>query len=312
MKKTMKFLVSLLMSLVLLLGVTASAEQQDIVQIASGNEDFSILVAALQKAELVEALQGEGPFTVFAPTNAAFESLLTALNITADDLLNNAQLTDVLLYHVVAGKVMSTDLQNGMTAETLSGQTIAVDLTDGVKINNSSVVGADIEASNGIIHVIDSVLVPVTFQLAPAAETAPSIVDIAVSSPDFSILVAALQKAELVEALQGEGPFTVFAPTNAAFEALLTALGISAEDLLNQPALADVLLYHVVSGKVMSTDLQNGMEPATLLGQTIRVDLTDGVKINTSTVVAADIEGSNGVIHVIDSVLVPGTFELAD
>ena len=312
MKKTMKFLVSLLMSLVLLLGVTASAQQQDIVDIAAGNEDFSILVAALQKAELVEALQGEGPFTVFAPTNAAFEALLTALNITADDLLNNAQLTDVLLYHVVAGKVMSTDLQNGMTAETLSGQTIAVDLTDGVKINNSTVVGADIEASNGVIHVIDSVLVPVTFQLAPAAFVVPSIVDIAVSSPDFSILVAALQKAELVEALQGEGPFTVFAPTNAAFEALLTALNITAEDLLNQPALADVLLYHVVSGKVMSTDLQSGMEPATLLGQTIRVDLTDGVKINTSTVVAADIEGSNGVIHVIDSVLVPETFELAD
>ena len=102
----------------------------------------------------------------------------------------------------------------------------------------------------------------------------------------------------------------MFAPTNAAFEALLGALGITAEELLGQPQLADVLLYHVVSGKVLSTDLQNGMTAETLGGQTITVDLTDGVKINTSAVTAADIEASNGVIHVIDSVLVPETFTL--
>ena len=310
MKKTMKVLASLLMSLVLILGVSASAEEQDIVGIAAGSEDFSILVAALQKAELVDALQGEGPFTVFAPTNAAFEKLLAQLNVTAEDLLNQPQLADVLLYHVVSGNVLSTDLQNGMTAATLGGQTITVDLTDGVKINTSSVVTADIKASNGVIHVIDSVLIPETFQLAPIAAPLPSIVDIAVGSPDFSILVAALQKAELVEALQGEGPFTVFAPTNAAFEALLGALGITAEELLNQPQLADVLLYHVVSGRVLSTDLVNGMTAETLGGQTITVDLTAGVKINTSSVTTADIEASNGVIHVIDSVLVPETFTL--
>ena len=310
MKKTMKVLASLLMSLVLILGVSASAEEQDIVGIAAGSEDFSILVAALQKAELVEALQGEGPFTVFAPTNAAFEKLLAQLNVTAEDLLGQPQLADVLLYHVVSGNVLSTDLQNGMTAATLGGQTITVDLTDGVKINTSSVVTADIKASNGVIHVIDSVLIPETFQLAPIAAPLPSIVDIAVGSPDFSILVAALQKAELVEALQGEGPFTVFAPTNAAFEALLGALGITAEELLGQPQLADVLLYHVVSRRVLSTDLTNGMTAETLGGQAITVDLTDGVKINTSNVTTADIQASNGVIHVIDSVLVPETFSL--
>ena len=310
MKKTMKFLVSLVMSLVLILGVSASAQAQDIAAIASGSEDFTILTAALEKAELASALQGEGPFTVFAPTDEAFEALLSALGITAEDLLNHPQLADVLLYHVVSGSILSTDLQDGMTAETLGGQTITVDLTDGVKINNSSVVAADIEASNGVIHVIDSVLIPETFQLTPAAQVLPSIVDIAVSSPDFSILVAALVKAELASALQGEGPFTVFAPTNAAFEALLSALGITAEDLLNQPQLADVLLYHVVSGSVLSTDLQDGMTAETLGGQTITVDLTDGVKINTSSVVAADIEASNGIIHVIDSVLIPETFTL--
>ena len=310
MKKTMKFLAIIMMSLALIPGASAAAQEQDIVAIAAGSEDFTILTAALETAGLTEALQGEGPFTVFAPTDAAFENLLSALSISAEDLLAQPQLADVLLYHVVAGEVMSGDLQNGMTAETLGGQMITVDLSEGVKINTSAVITADIKASNGVIHVIDTVLIPETFQLASATAPLPSIVDIAVSNPDFSILVSALAKAELVEALQGEGPFTVFAPTNAAFEALLGELGISAEELLGQPQLADVLLYHVVSGAVLSTDLQNGMTAETLGGQSITVDLTDGVKINKSAVEIADIQASNGVIHVIDSVLIPETFEL--
>lgn len=310
MKKTMRFLAILMMSLVLIPGASVAAQEQDIVGIAAGSEDFTILTAALETAGLTEALQGEGPFTVFAPTDAAFENLLAALSISAEDLLAQPQLADVLLYHVVAGLVMSGDLQNGMTAETLGGQMITVDLSEGVKINTSSVITADIKASNGVIHVIDTVLIPETFQLASAPAALPSIVDIAVSNPDFSILVAALAQAELVEALQAEGPFTVFAPTNAAFEALLGDLGITAEELLGQPQLADVLLYHVVSGAVLSTDLQNGMTAETLGGQSITVDLTDGVKINKSAVEIADIQASNGVIHVIDSVLIPETFEL--
>ena len=310
MKNTMIFLAIIMMSLVLIPGASVAAQEQDIVAIAAGSEDFTILTAALETAGLTEALQGEGPFTVFAPTDAAFENLLSALSISAEDLLAQPQLADVLLYHVVAGLVMSGDLQNGMTAETLGGQMITVDLSEGVKINTSSVITADIKASNGVIHVIDTVLIPETFQLASATAPLPSIVDIAVSNPDFSILVAALAKAELVEALQAEGPFTVFAPTNAAFEALLGELGITAEELLGQPQLADVLLYHVVSGAVLSTDLQNGMTAETLGGQSITVDLTDGVKINKSAVEIADIQASNGVIHVIDSVLIPETFEL--
>ena len=310
MKKTMIFLAIIMMSLVLIPGASVAAQEQDIVAIAAGSEGFTILTAALETAGLTEALQGEGPFTVFAPTDAAFENLLSALSISAEDLLAQPQLADVLLYHVVAGSVMSGDLQNGMTAETLGGQMITVDLSEGVKINTSAVITADIKASNGVIHVIDTVLIPETFQLASATAPLPSIVDIAVSNPDFSILVAALAKAELVEALQAEGPFTVFAPTNAAFEALLGELGITAEELLGQPQLADVLLYHVVSGAVLSTDLQNGMTAETLGGQTITVDLTDGVKINSSAVEIADIQASNGVIHVIDSVLIPETFEL--
>ena len=310
MKKTMIFLAIIMMSLVLIPGASVAAQEQDIVAISAGSEDFTILTAALETAGLTEALQGEGPFTVFAPTDAAFENLLSALSISAEDLLAQPQLADVLLYHVVAGLVMSGDLQNGMTAETLGGQMITVDLSEGVKINTSAVITADIKASNGVIHVIDTVLIPETFQLASATAPLPSIVDIAVSNPDFSILVAALAKAELVEALQAEGPFTVFAPTNAAFEALLGELGITAEELLGQPQLADVPLYHVVSGAVLSTDLQNGMTAETLGGQSITVDLTDGVKINKSAVEIADIQASNGVIHVIDSVLIPETFEL--
>lgn len=306
----MKRLMSLLMSLVLLIGigVPAFSADQDIVEIAVGNEDFSILVAALQKAELVGALQGEGPFTVFAPTNAAFEKLLASLGITAEDLLNHPQLKEVLLYHVVSGQVLSTDLSNGMTAPTLSGENIKVDLSSGVKINSSSVTTADVMATNGVIHIIDSVLVPSTFKLNPEPAVPATVVDVALSNSDFSILVAALQKADLVSALQGEGPFTVFAPTNAAFEKLLAALNISASELLNQPDLAKVLLNHVVSGKVMSTDLSNGLEAATLNGEKVKFDLSSGVKVNQSGVTAADIEAGNGVIHVIDTVLVPQNF----
>ena len=161
---------SLLLSLVLILSVPTFAQEQTVVDIAVSNPDFSTLVAAVQTAGLVEALQGEGPFTVFTPTNEAFAKLLEGLGITAEDLLGHPQLGDVLLYHVVAGKVLSTDLTDGMAAPTLGGQEITVSLTDGVKINESNVIAADIEASNGVIHVIDTVLVPPTFQLAPEAE----------------------------------------------------------------------------------------------------------------------------------------------
>ncbi len=308
----MKRMMSLLLSLVLLMGIPTFAADQDIVEIAVGNSDFSILVAALQKADLVSALQADGPFTVFAPTNAAFEKLLASLGITADDLLNHPQLKEVLLYHVVSGQVLSSDLQNGMMPATLTGETIKVDLTSGVKINASAVTTADVMATNGVIHIIDTVLVPSTFVLSAEPEVPATVVDVALSNPDFSMLVSLLQKADLVGALQGEGPFTVFAPTNAAFDKLLAALNISASDLMNQPDLAKVLLYHVVSGKVLSTDLSDGLEAPTLNGESLAFDLSSGVLVNQSNVVSADIEAGNGVIHVIDAVLVPTNFVYQD
>jgi len=305
----MKKIMSMLMILVLSIAMVPSfSAEGDIVDIASGNEAFSVLVAALQEAELVTALQGEGPFTVFAPTDDAFVKLLGALDITAEQLLAHPQLSEVLLYHVVSGKVMSTDLSDDMVAKTLQGEDLMVDLSDGVKINESLVTSADLEATNGVIHVIDTVLVPESFELSVPEEK--DIVDIALGNEDFSILVAALQEAGLVETLQGEGPFTVFAPTNEAFENLLSALDITAAELLEQPDLSKVLLYHVVSGKVMSTDLSDGLTAATVNGNSISFDLSDGVKVNESMVISADLEGSNGVIHVIDTVLVPSDFAL--
>lgn len=160
--------VSVLMAVMLMVfsvPVFAAEPTQDIVEIAVGDSNFSILVAALQKADLVGALQGDGPFTVFAPTNAAFEKLLGALDITAEELLAQPDLAKVLTYHVVSGKVMSTDLTDGMKAATLNGQEVAFDLSASPKVNDSAITAVDIEATNGVIHVIDTVLVPENFTL---------------------------------------------------------------------------------------------------------------------------------------------------
>lgn len=318
----MKKILALMMALTLVsFSLPTYAEENDIVDIAVGNPDFSILVKALGEADLVGALQGEGPFTVFAPTDAAFAKLLADLGITAEDLLGHPDLSKVLLYHVVSGKVMSTDLTDGMTPATLNGNTVEIGTVGGVTVNKANVTSADIEASNGVIHVIDQVIVPPDFMLDKEAAMAdkeemmadtPDIVDIALSDPSFSMLVMLLQEADLVGALQGEGPFTVFAPTNEAFTKLVTALGITPEELMAQPALADVLLYHVVSGKVMSTDLTDGLEAATLNGDTIVFDLSSGVKADEANVTSADVKAANGVVHVIDAVLIPEGFVLQE
>merc|ERR1719487_2961983 len=182
-------------------------------------------------------------------------------------------------------------LQGAELIVTIDGQT--------VKISGATVTTADLECSNGVIHVIDAVLLPP----APASK---SIVETAVANGNFQTLAAALTEANLVDALSGEGPFTVFAPTDAAFEAALKALGLTAEQLLARPDLGDILKFHVASGKVMSSDLSNGMKVTTLQGSELTVTI-DGttVKIGDATVSTADLECSNGVIHVIDKVLLP-------
>jgi len=165
---------------------------------------------------------------------------------------------------------------------------------DGVTINaNTSVTMADVEAINGVIHVIDHVILP------------PSVVNIAIDNPNFSILVSAVVKAGLADALSGAGPFTVFAPTNDAFENLFQALGVSGVEDLSAEQLTPILLYHVVQGNVLSTDLSNGEVGTLNESNSLQIDLTSGVKINDSNVIAADIQGANGVVHVIDKVLIP-------
>lgn len=168
MKKFSKIAFSLITVLLLspFFAATVNAEPtDDVVGIALGNPDFSILISALQKAELVETLQGDGPFTVFAPTNAAFEKLLAELDITADELLAQPDLAKVLTYHVVSGNVMAADLTDGMEAATVNGQELMFDLSGDPMVNQSMITQTDIEATNGVVHVIDSVLVPSDFTL---------------------------------------------------------------------------------------------------------------------------------------------------
>ena len=277
-----------------------------IAEIAAGDENFSTLVTALDAAGLVDTLAGEGAFTVFAPTNAAFDALGETLNAV---LADSDLLTQVLLYHVVDGKVMSPDALAlaGSEAATLSGDKIAL-TTDGnhLFINDAMVTAVDIEASNGVIHVIDAVLIPPADEMtSDMGEGFGSIVDIAVADERFTTLVTALQQAELVETLAGEGNFTVFAPTNDAF----TALGSDLDAVLaDNDLLTKILLYHVLDSAVMAeTALTlDGQTVETLSGDSFSVSIKDGsLFINDSMVVITDIEADNGVIHVIDAVLIP-------
>jgi transforming growth factor-beta-induced protein len=272
---------------------------KDIVDIAVADGRFATLVAAVQAAGLVDTLKSEGPFTVFAPTDDAFAKLPEG---TVEELLkpeNLENLKNILLYHVVPGKVMAADVAGLESAETALGKDVMVKVDMGkVYINESEVILTDIEASNGVIHVIDSVLLP------PAELS--DIVDTAVADGRFTTLVAAVEAAGLVETLKGEGPFTVFAPTDDAFAKLPEG---TVEELLkpeNLENLKDILLYHVVPGKVMAEDVVGLEKAETVLGKDLLVKVDMGkVYINEAEVVITDVEASNGVIHVIDSVLLP-------
>ena len=270
----------------------------DIVDTAVAAGSFNILVQAVQTAGLEDALRGEGPFTVFAPTDEAFTNLLVALEISPEQLLGDEGLADVLLYHVVSGALDGSAVAAEAHIATLLGKDVDVAF-DGTNlfINSSKVVLGNIEASNGIIHVIDSVLLPPTL---------PTIPEVAADAGIFTTLVAALQETGLDAALTNEGPFTVFAPTDAAFSNLLGALEISAADLLADPDLANILLYHVVDGRLTADDVVAVERLKTLLGSNVKVNVTDeGVFINDSKIVVTDIKAENGIIHVIDAVLIP-------
>jgi len=273
------------------------SDKMDIVDTAVADGRFTTLVAAVQAAGLVDALKGEGPFTVFAPTDDAFAALPEG---TVEALLADIPtLTDILLYHVVEGKVMAADVVELSNAMTLNGQYVDIVVKDGkVMVDGAEVILTDIETSNGVIHVIDAVILP----------ESRDIVDIAVEDGRFNTLVAAVQAADLVETLKGEGPFTVFAPTDEAFAAL--PAGTVEALLADIPTLTDILLYHVVPGKVMAADvvgLDGQSAETALAGQSINIKIDMGnVYLNEDVqVIITDIEASNGVIHVIDAVLLP-------
>ena len=339
------------------------ADLVDIPTVAQGTGIHDSLVAAVIQAELLSTLQGEGPFTVFAPTDDAFAAAGVDLAALDNDE-GKAALTNILLYHVVSGTVPSSAVTDGLVAAAVNGDDLTFTVGDGVMVNDANVILADVMASNGIIHVIDKVLIPPvpvteadgdicynmythtiaagasfdecmayayyedyemngqtftgcynlathTFTMVSQAECEAYMwtpaVDIAMTAQATTIhnsLVAALAQAELVSTLQGDGPFTVFAPTDDAF----TEAGIDLTALDNEEGkalLTDILLYHVISGAVPSSAVTDGLVAAAVNGDDLTFSVGEDVMVNDANVVLADVPASNGVIHVIDKVLMP-------
>ncbi len=284
-----------------------------VVDIATSDENFSILVEALTREDLsidfVNILTGDGPFTVFAPTNAAFADILSYYGAASLDDISDATLEEILLMHVLEGEVLAGDLQDDQSAATLFGEDITFDLTNGAQIIDQrgrviDISGTDILARNGVVHVVDQVILP----------SFPTVVDVALVNPDFSILVDALTRGSLetdfVGTLTGEGPFTVFAPTNDAFAALLTELGLASLDDVSDSVLTETLLNHVLSGEVLAGDLSEGLVAQSLFGDDLTFSLDPSATVTdensrTSNITVTDITTRNGVVHVIDQVLLP-------
>lgn len=277
--------------------LSTHAAEKDIVTTAVDAGSFKTLAAALTAGGLVETLQGKGPFTVFAPTDEAFAKLPAGAVETLLKPENKALLVSVLTYHVVPGKVMAADVVKVTAAGTVNGQRVDVLVKDGsVKIDAANVVKTDIACSNGVIHVIDTVLMPSTDNIPATADKAGV----------FKTLLAAAAAAGLVDALSGEGPLTVFAPTDEAFAKLPKG---TVETLLkpeNKSKLADILKLHVVSGRVFSTDLIKAKEAKSLQGGVLKLAIVDGTaQVNGAGLVTTDVDASNGVIHIIDTVILP-------
>lgn len=269
----------------------------DIVETAVKAGKFNTLAAALGAADLVDTLKGPGPFTVFAPTDEAFAKLPAG---TVESLLkpeNKGKLSSILTYHVVSGKVLAKQVVGLKGAKTVNGQRVDIKTVDAtVMIDGAKVETTDIQCDNGVIHVIDSVILP-------ADQNIP---EVASAAGKFTTLLAAVKAAGLVDTLVGKGPFTVFAPTDEAFGKLPAG---TVQELLkpeNKQKLVDILTYHVVPGRVYSEDAVAAKTAKTVQGGAISISVgSEGAKINSSTLVMADLDASNGVIHVIDTVLMP-------
>ena len=285
-----------------------------IVDVALGSENLSTLVAALQKADLVTTLASQGPFTVLAPSNEAFNTFLSDNGFNSLDDVPVEILTNILLNHVVGGRIASTDLTTGyattfaISSASDQSMSIFIDTTNGVRFNGvSSVTDANIDADNGIVHLVDAVI------------GLPSVVTFAVADPTFSTLVSALTRDDLTTDFVGvlstatgtsPAPFTVFAPTNDAFGSLLSELGVSGLGDIDEPTLDAVLKIHVVAGaNVFDTDLTDNLTVSTLGGD-ITANVTNGATLTDSSgrvsdIIATNVQADNGVIHAINRVILP-------
>lgn len=293
-----------LATMMLLTASAPRAQAKDIVETASSAGSFNTLVSALKAADLVETLQGKGPFTVFAPSDDAFAKLPKETIASLLKPENKDQLSAILTYHVVPGKVLAKDAFKVDSAGTVNGQRVSVRRNNGrLVINESLITATDIACDNGVIHVIDTVLLPET----------KSIPEVASANGQFGTLLAAVTKAELAETLGGKGPFTVFAPTDAAFEKLPKGTVANLLKKENRDQLVKILTYHVVSGRVYSDAAIAAESAKTLQGQPVKIRVNaNGIAINEARVVAADVQATNGVIHVIDSVLLPPSLSTSD
>jgi uncharacterized surface protein with fasciclin (FAS1) repeats len=280
-------------------------ELQDIVDTAVAAGNFSTLAAALEAGGLVQTLKSEGPFTVFAPTDAAFAKLPegTVAQLLKEE--NKDQLVSILTYHVVPGEIHSSAVASLKSATSVSGDEIMISAdANGVKINDATVTTTDIACTNGVIHVIDAVILPPSKESADAAHAGKALSIERVGS--FETLFAAIEAAGLTETLQNDGPFTVFAPTDKAFAALPEG---TFENLLkseNKEQLAAILTYHVVSGEVPSEKVVELTTAKTVNGAELTIDVEeDGVRVNGAKVLKTDIPCEVGLIHAIDKVLLP-------
>ena len=278
--------------------------ERNIVEVAQNTPELSILVEAVLAAGLAPTLS-TGSLTVFAPTNSAFAALLTELGVTKEALLaDKALLTAVLTYHVLGTAVARADIPAGKAITPVSGGFFKIETTGGLKVTDgrnrvSNITATDIRASNGVVHLVDRVLLPANKDIVATAS----------ALPDFSILVEAVVAAGLASTLQREGPYTVFAPTNAAFAGLLAELNVTKDALLADTALlTKVLTYHVVAARVLKAEVPVNTAITTVQGQTFTINsslvITDQ-NMRKSQIVATDVFTSNGVIHVVDKVLLP-------
>ncbi|MEC8336299.1 MAG: fasciclin domain-containing protein, partial [Bacteroidota bacterium] len=324
--------------------MASSWSQTTVVDIVVNSEDHTLLELAVLEADLAGTLSGPGPFTLFAPTDAAITALATTLGTDATGILALPNLADILTYHVLADSVVSDSLVEGATAATIFGADVTFSLMGGAMVNNANIGPADIIAANGVVHVIDAVLL--TFGCTDenacnydalalvddgscgdavgamcddgddntvndmvtagcgCAGIPATVVDIVVNSPVHTLLTQAVLAAELDSTLAATDSLTVFAPTDDAITALATALGTDAAGILALPNLANILTYHVVGAIAMSTDLSDGQQITTLQGSDVSVTITgDTVMINQAMVTVADLVAGNGVVHVIDAVL---------